>query len=77
MINTLDLFQVGKDRLLNYDPCTVSWFSRGEYIVVGGADRQCTLHTKEGIKLGVIADQKSWVWTAKVKPGSNFVVCSN
>jgi len=32
--------QVGKDRLLNYDPCTLSWFTRGEYIVVGGADKQ-------------------------------------
>lgn len=30
--------QVGKDRLLNYDPNTVSWFPKGEYAVVGGAD---------------------------------------
>ncbi|KAI0240368.1 intraflagellar transport 122 [Lamellibrachia satsuma] len=66
--------QIGKDRVLGYDPCTVSWFSKGEYVVVGGADKQCNLHTKEGVKLGLIGEQKSWVWSAKVKPDSNYVV---
>jgi len=32
--------QVGKDRLLNYDPCTLGWFPKGEYLVTGGSDRQ-------------------------------------
>ena len=67
-------FQIGKDRALGYDPCTVSWFTKGEYVVVGGADKQCNLHTKEGVKLGLIGEQKSWVWSAKVKPDSNYVV---
>ena len=66
--------QIGKDRALGYDPCCVSWFSKGEYVVVGGADKQCTLHTKEGVKLGVIGEQTSWVWACRVKPDSNFVV---
>ena len=59
---------------MGYDPCTVSWFTKGEYVVVGGADKQCSLHTKEGVKLGLIGEQKSWVWSAKVKPDSNYVV---
>ena len=45
--------------------------------MVGGADKQCSLHTKEGVKLGLIGEQKSWVWSAKVKPDSNYVVCAN
>ncbi|WAR26649.1 IF122-like protein [Mya arenaria] len=52
--------QIGKDRQLGYDPCFVKWFSRGEYVVVGGANKQCNLHTKEGVKLGTIGDQQSW-----------------
>ncbi len=32
--------QVGKDRELGYDPCTISYFSNGEYIVIGGSDRK-------------------------------------
>ncbi|XP_067933831.1 intraflagellar transport protein 122 homolog isoform X2 [Watersipora subatra] len=60
--------QVGKDRQLNYDPCTVSWFPKGEYVVVGGSDKQLTLHTKDGVKLGQVAEMDSWVWCAKVRP---------
>ena len=42
--------------------------------MVGGANKQCNLHTKEGVKLGTIGDQQSWVWAATVRPDSNFVV---
>ncbi|ELU12491.1 hypothetical protein CAPTEDRAFT_164190 [Capitella teleta] len=65
--------QINKDRVLGFDPCTVSWFSKGEYVIIGGSDKLCSLHTKEGVKLGVIGDQKSWVWCAQVKPDSNYV----
>ena len=70
----ITIFQIGKDRALNYDPCFVRWFSKGEYVVVGGSNKQCNLHTKEGVKLGTIGDQQSWVWAACVRPDSNFVV---
>ena len=72
--NTHFLPQIGKDRHLGYDPCQVSWFTRGEFVVVAGADKTCSLHTKEGVKLAVIGEQHSWVWCAKVKPDSNYVV---
>ncbi|XP_078340376.1 intraflagellar transport protein 122 homolog isoform X6 [Crassostrea virginica] len=65
--------QIGKDRNLGYDPNYVNWFSKGEYVVVGGSNKQCCLHTKEGVKLGVIGDQTSWTWSAAVKPDSNYV----
>lgn len=66
--------QIGKDRQLGYDPCYVRWFTRGEYVVIGGANKQCNLHTKEGVKLGTIGEQQSWVWAAAVRPDSNYVV---
>ena len=68
------LLQIGKDRILGYDPTSLSWFSKGEYIVVGGSDKECALHTKEGVKLGTIGEQSSWVWCSQVRPDSNFVV---
>uniref|UniRef100_A0A672ZME1 Intraflagellar transport protein 122 homolog n=1 Tax=Sphaeramia orbicularis TaxID=375764 RepID=A0A672ZME1_9TELE len=66
--------QIGKDRTLTYDPCCVSYFSKGEYIVMGGSDKQASLYTKDGVRLGTIGEQNSLVWTCGVKPDSNFVV---
>ena len=67
-------FKIGKDRTLGGDPCSLSWFSKGEYLVLSGSDMSCNLHTKDGIKLGQVTEQKSWIWAASVKPDSNFVV---
>uniref|UniRef100_A0A8C8YJB4 Intraflagellar transport protein 122 homolog n=1 Tax=Prolemur simus TaxID=1328070 RepID=A0A8C8YJB4_PROSS len=66
--------QVGKDRSLNFDPCCISYFSKGEYILLGGSDKQVSLFTKDGVRLGTVGEQNSWVWTCKVKPESNYVV---
>lgn len=71
---SLCLPQIGKDRTLTYDPCCVSYFSKGEYIVMGGSDKQASLYTKDGVRLGAIGEQNAWVWTCRVKPDSNFVV---
>ncbi|XP_016309529.1 intraflagellar transport protein 122 homolog isoform X1 [Sinocyclocheilus anshuiensis] len=66
--------QIGKDRQLSFDPCCVSFFSKGEYIVMGGSDKQASLYTRDGVRLGTIGEQSSWVWTCRVKPDSNYVV---
>ncbi|XP_042306900.1 intraflagellar transport protein 122 homolog isoform X3 [Sceloporus undulatus] len=65
--------QIGKDRVLNFDPCCVSYFSKGEYILLGGSDKQVSLYTKDGVRLGTIGEQNTWVWTCKAKPDSNYV----
>ncbi|KAK3754001.1 hypothetical protein QZH41_009256 [Actinostola sp. cb2023] len=65
--------QAGKDRHLGYDPCSLGYFSKGEYLIMGGSDKQCALHTKEGVKLTTIGEQQSWVWCCKVRPDANFV----
>ncbi|NWY47318.1 IF122 protein, partial [Sylvia atricapilla] len=66
--------QIGKDRVLNFDPCCVSYFTKGEYLLLGGSDRQVSLFTRDGVRLGTVGEQSSWVWTCKVKPDSNYVV---
>ncbi|KAJ3255478.1 hypothetical protein HDU77_003673 [Chytriomyces hyalinus] len=65
--------QVGKERSLGYDPSAVSFFSGGDYAVVGGSDQKVTLWTSEGIKLGLVCERESWVWSCKVKPKQNCV----
>ncbi|KAI9332491.1 WD40-repeat-containing domain protein [Obelidium mucronatum] len=65
--------QVGKERTLGYDPSCVSFFSSGDFAVVGGSDQKVTLWTAEGIKLGVVCEKESWVWCCKVKPKQNYV----
>ncbi|XP_014652267.1 PREDICTED: intraflagellar transport protein 122 homolog isoform X4 [Ceratotherium simum simum] len=66
--------QIGKDRSLNFDPCCISYFTKGEYLLLGGSDKQVSLFTKDGVRLGTVGEQNSWVWTCKVKPDSNYVV---
>ncbi|XP_047473268.1 intraflagellar transport protein 122 homolog [Penaeus chinensis] len=65
--------QVGKERPLGFDPCCVNYFSKGEYLLVGGSNKSCLLYTREGVKLGTIGEQSSWVWCCAARPDSNFV----
>jgi len=74
IIEYLCLQQVGKDRQLDYDPCFVSWFSKGEYVVAGGSNRQCNIYSREAVQLGVVGELSSWVWSAEVRPDANCVV---
>ena len=54
--------QVSKERNLGFDPCCVSYFSKGEYLMIGGSNKACLLYTKDGVKLGTVGEQNSWVW---------------
>ena len=66
------------------DRCTVRpwWYASLSFVafyivalhsVLGGANKQCHLHTREGVKLGVIGNENSWVWVCRVRPDSNYV----
>ncbi|XP_076048143.1 intraflagellar transport protein Oseg1 [Oratosquilla oratoria] len=65
--------QIGKERVLGFDPCCVSYFTKGEYLLLGGSNKACLLYTREGVKLGTIGEQQSWVWCCAARPDSNFV----
>eukprot|EP01116_Phalansterium_solitarium_P016577 TRINITY_DN3872_c0_g3_i3.p1 TRINITY_DN3872_c0_g3~~TRINITY_DN3872_c0_g3_i3.p1 ORF type:complete len:1186 (+),score=383.77 TRINITY_DN3872_c0_g3_i3:201-3758(+) len=64
---------VTKDKDLGFDPCSISYFSNGEYLVVSGSDRKASLWTKEGVKLTVVGERDDWIWAGRVKPRQNFV----
>uniref|UniRef100_UPI00358E285F intraflagellar transport protein 122 homolog isoform X2 n=1 Tax=Myxine glutinosa TaxID=7769 RepID=UPI00358E285F len=65
--------RVGKERRLGYDPCCISYFSQGEYLLLCGSDRKASLYSHDGVHLGIIAEHTSWVWCCRVKPNSNYV----
>lgn len=75
-------FQSGKERKLNFDPCAVSWLvkdpykieSRTEYILIGGSNRECTIYSREGFKLGTVCNLDSWIWCCCGKPDGSAVV---
>lgn len=66
---------VGKERNLGFESLRVRYFSRGEYILIGGLNKACLMFTREGIRLGMIGDQQnSWVWCCEAHPSGNFIV---
>eukprot|EP00048_Salpingoeca_helianthica_P024440 m.32361 g.32361 ORF g.32361 m.32361 type:complete len:1222 (-) comp9388_c0_seq1:284-3949(-) len=62
-----------KEKDLGFTPCSCSYFSNGEYMVVAGSDRKASLYTREGVFLTTICEQESWIWTAAVRPKQNYV----
>lgn len=64
---------IGRDRTLGFDPCSIGYFSNGEYICIGGSDRKVSLWTKEGVRLTTIAEMEDWVWCVQQRPKQNFV----
>jgi hypothetical protein len=56
---------VTKDKDLDFDPCTIGYFSNGEYLVIAGSDRKVSLWTKEGVRLTTVGEREDWVWVAR------------
>jgi len=65
--------QMGRDRRLNFDPCTVSYFDNGNYLLIGGSNRKLTLYSKEGVMLTDVAETDDWCWVGKGCPKEPFV----
>ena len=67
--------QVFKERRLGFDPCTVSYFGRGKYLLVGGSGRRVELRTHEGVKIADVAEVDGWVWACQARPKHNTITC--
>lgn len=59
----------GKERNLGFDPCSISYFSEGKYMLVSGSDHKVSLHTRDGYRLVPVVTTDDWVWTAQQRPG--------
>ncbi|CUG87361.1 WD40 repeat-containing protein, putative [Bodo saltans] len=74
--------QIGKDKELTCDPCCISYFSSGDYLLVAGggppSDHQAALHNKEGTFLVKVAECLDWVWAVRQRPKQfNITVGTN
>ncbi|XP_063677481.1 intraflagellar transport protein 122 homolog isoform X2 [Bolinopsis microptera] len=69
--------QVGKDRHLGYDPGCLRWYPGGEYLLIGGSNKEVGLYTKEGIYLTKIVDMGSWAWCVDVFPSQNYIIAGS
>lgn len=65
--------QLGKDRQLDFDPCTLCWYDKGKYLIIGGSKKEANLYSNEGLFLGKIAEKLGWVWSVDVYPEKAFV----
>eukprot|EP00457_Paulinella_chromatophora_P000660 gb/GEZN01000660.1/.p1 GENE.gb/GEZN01000660.1/~~gb/GEZN01000660.1/.p1 ORF type:complete len:1240 (-),score=215.56 gb/GEZN01000660.1/:187-3660(-) len=67
------------DRQLDFDPCSLSFFTKENFLLVGGSNRKVGLYTKQGIFLREVAERKDWIWGVKAQPRSNskLAVCCN
>ncbi|XP_054168644.1 intraflagellar transport protein 122 homolog [Oppia nitens] len=68
---------IAKERNIGFDPLNVSYFLSGDYLLVSGSNKKALLYTKEGIFIGCVAEQSSWIWCSKPSPdGSRIAVGS-
>jgi hypothetical protein len=74
--------QVGRERKLGFDACALAWLVKdpykeechSEYLLMGGANRECVLYSNEGIRLATICVQEGWIWSCAVKSDGSAVV---
>lgn len=76
---TLSFYKVsgqeyGREHKLDYDPCSIDFFSNGDYFVVGGSGKKVQLWSREGVLLGDIGERDDWIWSVAVRPKQNNVV---
>lgn len=70
--------QIGTDKNVGFDPCSISFYANGEFFVLGGSDKNVSIWTKELVCLGNVCSMNDWVWCVRVRPKVNCVgLCTN
>ncbi|OMJ73010.1 hypothetical protein SteCoe_28414 [Stentor coeruleus] len=65
--------QIGVEKNLGFDPCSISFYSNGEFFVLSGSDKKVSMWTRELVCLGAIITQKDWIWTVRIRPKTNCI----
>lgn len=63
----------GKPRKLAFNPTSITYFSKGKYLLVAGTNRKAGLYTRDGIFLVSICEADNWIWAIRGRPKTNFV----
>lgn len=75
---TLSFYKVsgqeyGREHHLDFDPCSIDFFSNGDYFVLGGSGKKVQLWSREGVFLGDLGERDDWIWSVAVRPRQNNV----
>lgn len=65
--------QMGRERNLGFDPTFVNYFPGGEYLAVGGSNKEVRVYTGDGVCVGPVAQHESWVWCCQARPDSGHL----
>ena len=57
-----------KERRVHFYPCSLGYFTGGQYMVIGGSDKRASLFTREAVRLKNICELDEWVWSLAVRP---------
>ena len=76
---TLNLYgkrrkKIAKEKQLGFDPLSVHFFSKGEYLLVGGSNKQALMYSKEGVLISSLCELSSWIWSCKPNPSGTHIV---
>lgn len=76
---TLSFYKVsgqeyGREHRLEFDVCSIDFFSSGDYFVLGGSGKKVQLWSRDGIYLGDLGEREDWIWSVAVRPRQNNVV---
>ena len=65
--------QTRKTIELEYDPCSISYYDNGKYILVGGSDNSVSLHGRDGKFLYKICEKSDWIWAISSMPNEQVL----
>ena len=58
---------------LGFDPCSISFYPKGDFMVMGGSDKKITLWNREGVLLGTVGEMNDWIWSTSVNPTNRSI----
>ena len=64
---------IGNEKDLGFDPCSISFFPKGDYMAMSGSDKKITLWNREGVLLGTVGEMDDWIWSTSVNPTNKAI----
>lgn len=65
--------QMVKERSIGFDPMRMIYVNshrESKYLVVAGSNRALAIYTLDGIRVALLAEQQSWIWTLAARPNA-------
>jgi intraflagellar transport protein 122 len=53
---------------LGFDPCSITFYPKGDYMVMAGSDKKITLWNRDAVNLGKVGEMKDWIWSTALNP---------